>query len=122
MSEYTKKYPNVSEFLSFFGQDWKIMFEWEDISPNFESAIRKLKIDNSTSIRQKIIDELKKILSSNYDETKLREIIREDFHSAFYPPGINLTYREWLEYILEIFEEPASETKRHFLPKFVGEF
>lgn len=117
----TKIYPNLKELLNFLNQDWKLMFEWENTEPNYQSAIRKLKVDDSPEIRQKNIDELKTLISSNYDEVTLRRIVNRDFGSAFYPPGLGITYQEWLEEILQIMEEPIEKTAKEFLPKFVGE-
>lgn len=121
MTDYAKIYPNLSELLNFLHQDWKIMFEWEGNKPDYETAIRKLKVANLPAVRQNIISELAKLISCNFDEEKLEEIVNDDFGSAFYPPGVGLTYQNWLNEILRIFEEPVEKTKREFLPKFVGE-
>lgn len=121
MTDYTKIYPNLSELLNFLHQDWKIMFEWEGSKPDYQMAIRKLKVANLPDVRQKITSELTKIISCNFDEEKLEEIVNDEFGSAFYPPGVGLSYQNWLNEILRIFEEPIEKTKGEFLPKFVGE-
>ncbi len=121
MTDYAKAYPNLKELLNFLHQDWKIMFEWEVKEPNYEAAIRKLKVDDSPETRQKNISELKDLISLKFDEITLRKIINRDFGSGFYPPGIGLTYQEWLESILNLLEEPMEKTTKEFLPKFVGE-
>lgn len=121
MSNYSEKYPNLKELLHFMHQDWKLMFEWEGRSPNYQAVVRKLKVDDSPEVRQKNVNELRELVSSNLSETMLEEIVDEDFGSAFYPPGIGLTYQEWLEEILRLLEEPMERTKKEFLPKFVGE-
>lgn len=121
MRNYTQQYPNLRELLYFLNQDWKLMFEWEDKSPTYEGAIRKLKVDDTVETRRKTIYELKELVSSNFDEQKLEEIVNDDFGSAFYPPGLGMTYQQWLINILQIMEEPIEETKKYVLPKFVGE-
>ncbi len=121
MTDYVKTYPNLKELLNFLHQDWKLMFEWEGQEPNYQLAIKKLKIDDSPDIRNKNIGELKSLILLNFDETTLKTIINRDFGSAFYPPGIGLTYQQWLEEILLIYEEPIEKTKKEHLPKFVGE-
>jgi hypothetical protein len=121
MNEYKKKYPHIVEFLGFFGQDWKIMFEWENITPNHETAIRKLKIDAEESgTLLATISELKELLSLETDDEFYKRIVL-GFGSAFYPHGIGLNYYQWLEKILSILKEPLEITKKHKLPKFVGE-
>ncbi len=122
MTNYAEKFPNLKELLHFIHQDWDIMFEWEGREPNYQAAIRKLKMDDSPEVRQKNINELRELVSSNLDEVTLRKIVNKDFRSAFYPPGIGLTYHEWLKVILSILEEPIEKTRSEFLPKFVGEY
>lgn len=121
MRNYSEQYPNLRELLYFLNQNWKLMFEWEDKQPTYKGAIRKLKLDDTVETRKKTIYELKELISCNFDEEKLEEIVNDDFGSAFYPPGVGLTYQNWLKEILRIFEEPVEKTKKEFLPKFVGE-
>lgn len=121
MNDKAEKYPNIGELLSFFGQDWKLMFEWENLVPDYQSALRKLKLDSEPTSIDKSIFELKKILNSRYDEEKLRDLITKDFGSAFYPSGLDMTYQKWLENVRDILEEPINQSKQYNLPKFVGE-
>lgn len=121
MNEYQTRYPRLKEILGFLHQDWDVMFEWHETKPDYRTALRKLKAAGSEQDRQNAITELKQIIALNLGEIELREIINRRFRSAFYPPGAGLTYQQWLEEVLSIFEEPMETTKKHFLPKFVGE-
>lgn len=121
MTDYTGVYPNLRELFNFLHQDWKLMFEWQGKEPNYQAAIRKLKVDDSPATRQRNISELKDFISLNLDEVTLRKIINRDFGSGFYPPGVGLTCQEWLESVLNLLEEPMEKTTKEFLPKFAGE-
>lgn len=118
---HSQKYPNIKNLLGLLHQDWKLMFEWEGNQPDYKAAIRKLNAESEQEVRRKYVAELQDLVNLNYDEDLLREIVNRSFRSAFYPPGIGLSYQQWLEEILKLLREPNEKAKKEFLPKIVGE-
>lgn len=88
MTEYAEKYPNLKELLGLIHQDWDIMFEWEDRKPDYQAAIRKLKVSYSSEERQRSIIELKELISAKFDETLLRKLSTEVLVQRFTRQGL----------------------------------
>ena len=121
MKNYEEKFPEFYQFLgSYFHQDWKDFSDWKGQNPCFEGIVRHFKLIDSKSKAKEELTELKDFLSLGLTENEIEQILRTDWGIAFRPAYINLTHKAWLERILEILEEPIEETKKHFIPEFIG--
>lgn len=117
---YTKRFPELSGLLGgYFHEDMFYVFDWNGHEENYKSIIRYHKSIQSNEYLRKEISELKEFLafSQYWDEDKLEDVLLNDFSGSIYAPGIGITYREFLESILEVLEEPMEKTKSEFIPQ-----
>jgi hypothetical protein len=120
MTNYEKEFPELFQFVGLFNQDWKDMFDWQGSNPHYAPVVRFYKTHNPLSFTQQTTREVKNLLMLNVEEDYLKEILLNEFALCIRPNYWNLTYREWLENILTILEEPIEKTKKEFIPRFVG--
>lgn len=121
MKTYKEKFPELYQYLGgLFHQDWKDVFDWQTQKPSFEGVVRYFKVRNIKCFEKAELNELGQFLSLGLSENEV-EVIMDEWNIAYYPYGIKLTYIEWLKRILEILEEPMEETKKQFIPEFVGQ-
>lgn len=121
MKSYEEKFPELYQYLAgLFHQDWKDVFDWKEQKYSFEAVVRYFKVRSSQNYRQQELRELKEFLNLGLETDDVTRIIKTEWGIAFRPAYINLTHKQWLERILEILEEPMEETKKHFIPEFVG--
>lgn len=121
--KYSKQFPSIRYLLvCYFHEDMFDVFDWNEESPNYKGIIRYFKIEDSSIKQEELFTELSAFIktSQNWDEDKLREILKDDLGNCFRAPFFKITYREFLEGILEILEEPMEKTKSEFIPKFIG--
>ncbi len=121
--KYSKQFPQVRKILAgYFHEDMFDGFDWSGNQKNYKSVIRYIKSIQSEEYLSAKINQLKEFLalSQDWDEDKLSGVLGEDFSCMFYAPFFKMTYREFLEGILEILEEPMEKTKSEFIPKFIG--
>ena len=89
-------------FSGYFHEGWKEFTDWQGEKPNFEKVIQNYKIDSSPEELEMAKKELTSLLSQNYSEDKLRDILLYELHNNFRAPGIGLTYQQWLKKILDL--------------------
>lgn len=121
--EYSKQFPELSSLLGgYFHQYQFDVFDWNGHLRGYEPIIRYHKSIQSEEYLKKEISEVKEFLalSQNWDEDKLFDVLLNDFRGTLSAYRFDLTYRKFLEGILEILEEPIEKTKREFIPKFIG--
>lgn len=121
--EYSKQFQELSGILGgYFHEDMFDGFDWQGHQKNYKSVIRYHKSIQDKEYLNKEIDELKEFLKliQDWDEDKLEDVLLNDFGGSIYAPGIGITYRKFLQDILEILEEPMRKTKNEFIPKFTG--
>jgi len=121
--EYTKQFPELSSLLGgYFHEDMFDVFDWNEHEKNHTSIIRYHKSIQPKKYLLEEVNELKEFLelSRSWNEDKLEEILLNDFRGSIYAPGAGITYRKFLNDILEILEEPIEKTKSEFIPKFIG--
>jgi len=97
-------------------------FEWRGRKPNYQEVIKYIKTQDSPTVNKKAPDELREFLalSRDWDENTLDDVLGDDFGNCLFAPAYGVKYREFLESILEILEEPMEKTKSEFIPKFIG--
>ena len=118
--KYTKRFPELSGLLGgYFHEDMFYVFDWNGHEENYKSIIRYHKSIQSEEYLKKEVTELKEFLalSQDWDEDKLGEILYKDFGSYLRAPFFKMTYREFLQGILEVLEEPMEKTKSEFIPQ-----
>ncbi len=117
---YSKQFPQVRSILAgYFHEDMFYVFDWKGHEPNYKSVIKYIKSVQEPEYLSKKKTELKEFLelSSSWNEDKLEDILLNDFNGSIYAPGVGITYREFLEGILEVLEEPMEKTKSEFIPQ-----
>ena len=113
--ELTEKYSALANLMGYFHQDWKDCYLWDE-EPDYPAIIRFYKTNNGVNWVNQTTIELKEFLSKEYDETTLKEALYRHFVMQLHLPHWNLTYREWLEDVLKILEEPLEVTKKNYIP------
>ncbi len=121
--KFSKQFPQVAKILGlYFHEDMFDGYEWKNNKPNYQAVVRYIKSVQQSEHLSAKISELREFLifSKEWDEDKLEDILLNDFSGSIYAPGIGITYRRFLEDILEILEEPMEKTRSQFIPKFIG--
>lgn len=115
-------FPNINYVFGFLHQNWSDFYNWNGMTPKYESAIRFFKKVDSPERLSKAIIELKELIrfGQSFDDEEWYEYFWSDSSLGYYPPGSNQTYKEWLENVLNILEEPIEENEKHFIPEFIG--
>ena len=106
-------YPELSDFFpGYFHQDWTDGYLWDSAEPSYK-AIVELYIEEA--LKSEIlaaIKELEHLLSQGYDDEKLHEVT-QSLHLYLYPPGLNMTHKEWLGSVLEILKKGIQDKDDH---------
>ncbi len=121
--KYSKQFPELSSLLGgYFHEDQFDVFDWNGQRKGYQPIVRYHKSIQPEEYLREEIKELKEFLevSKNWNEDKLEDVLLNDFNGSIYAPFFKMTYREFLEGILEILEEPIEKTKSEFIPKFIG--
>lgn len=122
VTDYRDTHFNLYQFFGgYLNQSWRHIYNWEGREPAYAPVVRKYKAESENVDRT--ISELKKItlLGKGFNEEDWMDILTWGLSLGYYPPGDDLSYEKWLEDVLKILEEPIEETKKHFVPKRVGE-
>lgn len=121
--KYSKQFSSLRYLLgNYFHEDMFDVFDWKGRRPDYQGVIRHFKTQDSPIRNREIPKELREFLalSKDWDEDKLDDVLEDDFGNCLYAPGYGITYREFLEGILEVLEEPMEKTRSEFTPKFIG--
>lgn len=120
---FEEQYPSLDEVFGFFNQDWYHTYKWDGKEPDYQAVIRFCKVVESDELVEKAIEELKDLIEfgKDFDEDYWYDYFMHGSSLGYYPPGGNQTYREWLEDVLKILEEPMEKTKKEFIPEFIGQ-
>ena len=122
--KYSKQFPQVRKILAaYFHEDMFDGFEWKETKPNYKSVVRYIKSIQQPEYLLQKITELREFLkiSKEWDEDQLDDVLTDDFGNCLFAPGYEMTYREFLEGILEILEEPMEKTRSEFIPNLLVE-
>lgn len=116
MNEYRKLYPDLGSLLgAFFHQRWEEDLDWQGESPNYRAVVRFYKTLCSPTELDDTRKQLQRFLALLLDEDQTEDIVSDEFHCAFYPPGGGQTYRQWLEDVLRILDEPVTPSRLRYL-------
>jgi hypothetical protein len=117
---YLEEFSEVRFLLGYFCQYWVDFYEWDEKKPTFQPVIRGFKTENSIEIIEKLISEIEQFLSLPLNNEEFEVIMIEELGCEYTPRSQGLNKRQFLEQSLEILKEPMEETKKHFIPKFIG--
>ena len=97
---YADRYPELYQFFGgYFHQDW-------GDSGSFQNVVHDFQVELDETVRQ-ATRELEEFLELDLPEEELREILLNDLGSYVHAPGLGLTYRQWLEAVLDILKKGA---------------
>lgn len=117
---YLKEFPEISYLLGYFNQDWVDIFSWNGNKPTFQPVIRHFKTHNGIEITEKLISEIESFLQLPLSDEELETIMIEELGCEYTPRSQGLNKRQFLGKSLDILKEPMEETKKHFIPEFIG--
>ena len=118
--DYIKEFSEIRFLLGYFHQYWSSLYSWQDNNPTFQPLIRYFKIDNSNEVVERLIFEIERFLSLPLDNEEFETIMVEELGCEYTPRSQGLNKRQFLEKSLDILKEPMEETKKHFIPEFIG--
>lgn len=115
-------FPSINYVFGYLHPNWYHTYDWNGGEPEYKPIIRLFKVKDSPETLQKAIVELKELkkFGESFDDEEWYDYFMTDSSLGYYPPGVGLTYKEWLEDVLIILEEPMEKTNKHFIPEFIG--
>ena len=97
MQNYKSKFPNLFQFFGgYFHNIWPELYpSKKDEAPYLAvlSSYLKQEADKYIAI---VAGELMELINLEIEESTLRRIVTKDLGANIYPPGIGMTYQEWL--------------------------
>jgi len=118
--DLTEKYPALTNVIGYLHQDWKDDYDWGEIGIHYHPVIRFFKTHNPIDWAEQATRELREFIDLNLDEKHLEDALYHHFVLGTMPSYWGFSFREWLEDVLKILEEPMEQTKKHFIPEFLG--
>ena len=113
-----EKFYKLGQFLGgYFHQDWAVVLDWNGQEPNFEAVVRSYTATATAEGITQVREQLKQFLALALTDGQLEKVVFNDFGVDYNPTRRGSTFRQWLESILEILQEPPN--KKNAL-KFVG--
>jgi hypothetical protein len=111
---YEESFPELADFLNCsFHQDGLAVLDWQGREPNDRDATQFYKTLCKPEDIAKITEELRKFLRLPLTDKEIHKAIWSlgIFHNPTYS---GVTFRAWLEEILEVFEDPSTATYLRF--------
>ncbi|MCA9882296.1 MAG: hypothetical protein KC708_04980 [Anaerolineae bacterium] len=108
---FAEAFPHLKYFFSVhFHQFWLTMHlhskdleaEWDDKQKTYEIHVIDFKMIVDSKRVSATISELETLINMRLTEEELRTACNRELGSFVYPPGLGLTYQEWLENILAL--------------------
>ncbi len=119
--ELRERFPAFGNLIgSYLHQDWKDDYYWDNNNFHYASVVRYFKTHNPTLWIEQTVHELKELLALGLDEERLEDALYNHFALGTMPSYWNMTFKQWLEEVLKILEEPMEKTKKQFIPEFRG--
>ncbi len=107
MINYSKDFYALDQFFSsYFHQDWKDDYDWNQKEPLFEDVVRHYKTEDTKEGIKKTVEELTAFLQSDLSNEEIHRIVEEDFSSWYTPRSRGMNKRQFLEKVLEVLKEP----------------
>ncbi|NPD27100.1 contact-dependent growth inhibition system immunity protein [Corallococcus exiguus] len=93
-------YPTLRHFfLQRFHQDAEL--NWPDMKEN----VREWATWSETGDLEQLVDDLRRFVAAQPDDAALEAALLDELACAFHPPGMGMSYREWLAYLDDTFSE-----------------
>ncbi len=92
MTEDQRRFPELSEILSYLNQDWEYIFNWGSTEPTFEAVVRHYKATSSLAEIKRAINDIERLLAMCATENDISESL-DKLNSSYYPMGGGQTYR-----------------------------
>lgn len=118
--DYLKEFSEIRFLLGYFNQDWYGSYSWNENEPTFQPVIRCFRTENGNESITNLIFEIERFLSLPLTKEEFENIMVEELGCEYTPRSQGLDKRQFLEKSLEILKEPMEETKKHFIPEFIG--
>lgn len=118
--DYLKEFSEIRFMFGYFCQYWVLFYSWEGNEPTFQPIIRSFKLENGAEVIKQLISEIERFLLLPLDDKEFNRIVIEELGSELTSIVQGLNRRQFLEESLKILEEPMEETKKHFIPEFIG--
>ncbi len=96
---------------AYLERGWETEYDWRGQEPTFEAVVRHFVAINPPEFVNRAIAEMRCLLAQPLGERLLAEIVKHDFCVAYDPLGKGLSYRQWLEVVASILEEPRETAK-----------
>jgi superfamily I DNA and/or RNA helicase len=118
--DYLKEFSEIRFLFGYFCQYWVVFYEWGGREPTFQAVIRSFKTENSIEVIEKLAFEIEKFLVLPLNREEFNSVVVEELGSELIETIDGFDRRQFLEESLNILKEPMEETKKHFVPKFIG--
>ena len=118
--EYNKEFDEIWGLLGYFNQDWVICYDWQGKEPTFQPIIRFFKTTNKEERVRNLISQLERLLMLPLNRQEFNRVVVEELGSELIEVVHGFDRRQFLEESLKILKEPMEETKKHFIPEFIG--
>jgi hypothetical protein len=106
MMRYADRYPKLYQFFAgYFHQDWPD--DKRFASASFEAVVHYFQAKNPKAAVSQATRELKELIGLDLSEGELDKIVVDDLGANVNPAGRGLTYRQWLEAVLDILKKGA---------------
>jgi hypothetical protein len=106
LMKYDDSYPKLGQFLGgYFHQSWP--GDHVLAGASFEDIVHYFQVMNPAATVTQTTRELEEFLRLELSEKDLRDILLHEFNSQWRAAGLGLTYRQWLEAVLAILEQPV---------------
>jgi hypothetical protein len=107
---YEESFPDLMYFLAgAFHQDSLSVLDWQGREPNHRDALSFYKVTEEPAFIKQVAQELRAFLKLSLSENEIEKTV-ESFGVAYGPMYDGLTYRAWLEEVLEVLEDPTANT------------
>ena len=108
-------FPDLMQFLGgYFHPDWGFEYEWGyNMRMTLYHAIHEVSKDPD-AISNIVID-IEHLLALKWDENKLRKEVIYSLHCYYDPTSDEVTYREWLQWVLTSLKLTYTSPNRHEL-------
>ena len=84
---------------------------WPELFGTWEGVVSNIIDDYNASTLGEDIKDLEKILSAGHSESALEKIVNRDLGANVNPPGMDMTYQDWLSKVLKMFQDGLKKKK-----------